>query len=30
MPLLQEVADKGGDNALRRHAKRGLDEMFAQ
>ncbi len=27
-PLLQEVADKGGDNALRRHARRGLDEMF--
>lgn len=26
--LLQDVADKGGDNALRRHAKRGLDEMF--
>lgn len=29
-PLLQEVADKGGDNALRRHAKRGLDELFGQ
>jgi hypothetical protein len=27
-PLLQEVADKGGDNALRRHARRGLDDMF--
>ena len=29
-PLLQEVADKGGDIALRRHARRGLDEMFGQ
>lgn len=29
-PLLQEVAEKGGDSALRRHAKRGLDEMFGQ
>lgn len=27
-PLLQEVADKGGDSALRRHAKRGLDDML--
>lgn len=28
LPLLQEVADKGGDNTLRRHAKRGLDELL--
>jgi hypothetical protein len=27
-PLLQDVADKGGDNSLRRHAKRGLGEML--
>lgn len=27
-PLLQDVADKGGDNALRRHAKRGLGELL--
>ena len=30
VPLLQEVADKGGDGALRRHAKRGLDQLFEQ
>ena len=29
-PLLQEVAEKGADSGLRRHAKRGLDELLGK
>ena len=28
LPLLQEVSDKGADSALRRHARRALDDML--
>ena len=28
VPLLQDVAQQGGDGALRRHAKRGLDQLL--
>lgn len=30
LPLLQEVADNGADSALRRHARRALDDMLKQ